>query len=120
MIADVVILAGAIGPVSRYATRQPQNATFVTALIALFGILVTQIVNTVIARSGYKHQREIENQCALGDALQTYLETKGELLTDKELRTSPEDDVRTLAGAQTLTVLERLDHTRKQILLQFL
>jgi hypothetical protein len=58
MIADVVILAGAIGPVSRYATRQPQNATFVTALIALFGILVTQIVNTVIARSGLDHTRK--------------------------------------------------------------
>jgi uncharacterized protein YjbI with pentapeptide repeats len=120
MVVVVVILAGAIGPVSRYATRQPQNATFVTALIALFGILVTQIVNTAIARSGYKHQREIENQRAQGDALQTYLEKMGELLTDKKLRTSPEDDVRTLARAQTLTVLERLDPTRKRILLQYL
>jgi uncharacterized protein YjbI with pentapeptide repeats len=120
IIVVVVILAGAIGPVSRYATRQPQNATFVTALIALFGILVTQIVNTAIARSGYKHQREIENQRAQGDALQTYLEKMGELLTDKVLRTSPEDDIRTLARAQTLTVLERLDPTRKRILLQYL
>ena len=121
-IAGVVILAilavalmTVAGPISQYATAQPQNATLVGALlagfIALLGILVNQIVNTRLARSG-----------AQDDAMAAYLKTIGDLLTDKKLldHDSATSPVRALARAQTLAVLEQIDQTRKRTLLQFL
>jgi hypothetical protein len=49
-----------------------------------------------------------------------YFEQTGKLLIDQPLRrASPGDNLGTVARAQTLTVLERLDPDRKRILLQF-
>jgi hypothetical protein len=54
--------------------------------------------------------RQIAEQNAQDDALQAYLDQMSTLLLDKDLRTSDEDsEVRTLARARTLLVLERLD-----------
>lgn len=65
--------------------------------------------------------RELEGKRAAEAALQKYLEQMGQLLTKENLRSSEDDaDVRTVARAQTLTVLERADPTHKRILLQFL
>jgi len=67
---------------------------------------------------------EIENQRAQDEALQAYLGQMGQLLLEKErpLRLSKEDDeIRTLARAWTLTVLETLDGgRRKRRVLRFL
>src|SRR5258708_4951492 len=54
-------------------------------------------------------------------ALQAYLDKMSELLFERHLRESqPEDEVRTIARARTLTVLPRLDTNRKGSLIQFL
>jgi uncharacterized protein YjbI with pentapeptide repeats len=66
-------------------------------------------------------QRAIEDQRAQDTALQAYLDQMGNLLLEKDLRTSKEDsEVRTLARARTLTVLGRLDPSRKTAVMQFL
>jgi uncharacterized protein YjbI with pentapeptide repeats len=53
--------------------------------------------------------------------LQTYLDRMSELLIDKGLRESaPGDEVRQVARARTLTVLQRLDPERKADVLWFL
>jgi len=54
-------------------------------------------------------------------ALQAYIDKMSELLLEKQLRDSkPEDEVRKIARVRTLTVLQRLDASRKVSLLQFL
>lgn len=61
----------------------------------------------------------LDNQRAT--ALQIYLDRMSELLLEKNLRTSqPDDEVRTVARSQTLTVVRSLDVNRKRALLQFL
>src|SRR6266436_3112772 len=54
-------------------------------------------------------------------ALQDYIDKLSELLLHEKLRESaPEDEVRKIARARTLTVLPRLDKERKRSVLQFL
>jgi hypothetical protein len=66
-------------------------------------------------------QQEIEEQRAQDAALQAYLDEMGSMLIDEDvLRSEEGDEVRTLARARTLTVLERLDPERKGRVLQFL
>lgn len=97
------------------------------------------IVPTVIAGGGIwfsrqQRERELENQetqrrrelemdeqRAQDNALQSYFDHMSELLLDRALRNSQEEDeVRMVARARTLTVLARLDAHRKGSLLQFL
>jgi pentapeptide repeat protein len=70
------------------------------------------------------HARELEAHRAQEAALQRYLELMGKLLTDPDRplhRSSPGDNLSTVARAQTLSILEGLDDPpRKRILLQFL
>ncbi len=57
----------------------------------------------------------------LETALQAYIDKMSELLLEKKLYESePQDEVRTIARAQTLTVLSTLNANRKASLLQFL
>jgi hypothetical protein len=66
-------------------------------------------------------ERELAEQRAQDEALQAYLDQMSGLLLEKDLRTSEEDsEVRTLARARALTVLERLDPSRKTAVVQFL
>jgi uncharacterized protein YjbI with pentapeptide repeats len=66
-------------------------------------------------------ERELADQRAQDEALQAYLSQMGSLLLDKNLRKSEEDsEVRTLARARTLTVLGRLDPSRKADVMEFL
>jgi hypothetical protein len=66
-------------------------------------------------------ERELAVQRAQDEALQAYLDQMSGLLLERDLRASEEDsEVRTLARARTLTVLERLDPSRKTALMQFL
>jgi uncharacterized protein YjbI with pentapeptide repeats len=54
-------------------------------------------------------------------ALKTYIDHMSELLLEKNLRTSKDDDeVRNIATARTLTVLPNLDHQRKRSVINFL
>jgi hypothetical protein len=75
------------------------------------------------AREQREREVEIADRRVQDEALQAYLEQIGNLLLDKDrpLRQSKEgNEVRTLARAQTLTVLRRLDGERKGRVLQFL
>src|SRR3712207_485400 len=66
-------------------------------------------------------ERELADGRAQDEALQAYLDQMSSLLLEKDLRESEEDsEVRTLARARTLTVLARLDPSRKTSVMQFL
>jgi hypothetical protein len=66
-------------------------------------------------------ERELAEQRAQDEALQAYLDQMSSLLLNGELRASEEgSEVRTLARARTLTVLGRLNPSRKTDVMQFL
>jgi uncharacterized protein YjbI with pentapeptide repeats len=66
-------------------------------------------------------ERELAEQRAQDEALQAYLDQMNNLLLEHNLRNSQEDSgVRTLARARTLTVLGRLDPSRKTAVMKFL
>ncbi len=66
-------------------------------------------------------ERELAEQRAQDEALQTYLDQMSRLLLESDLRESEVDsEVRTLARARTLTVLSRLDPSRKTAVMHFL
>src|SRR5215216_213970 len=66
-------------------------------------------------------EQKLAEQRAQDEALQAYLDQMSSLLLEKDLRTSEqESEVRTLARARTLTVLGRLDPSRKTAVMQFL
>ena len=68
-----------------------------------------------------KAERKLAEQRAQDEALQAYLSQMSSLLLDKDLRDSKEGtEVRTLARARTLTVLSRLDRSRKTAVMDFL
>ena len=66
-------------------------------------------------------ERYLAGEQARDEALQTYLSEMGSLLLEEDLRVSERgSEVRTLARARTLTVLEMLDPERKSEAMQFL
>src|SRR3712207_2224724 len=66
-------------------------------------------------------ERELAEQRAQDEALQAYLDQMSSLLLEKDLRASEEEnEVRTLARERALTVLGRLDPSRKAAVMQFL
>jgi hypothetical protein len=66
-------------------------------------------------------ERELEKQRAQDVLLQAYLDQMSTLLLEKDLRNAEEgSEVRTLARARTLTVLGRLNPSRKTAVMQFL
>jgi uncharacterized protein YjbI with pentapeptide repeats len=105
-------------------------------LILLLGVIAIPIV-VVIASSMFSEQLNQSNlrvteqqhqtdiQIATNQqqdaTLATYLNAMTNLMLNDHLRQSkPSDEVRTVARAQTLTVLRRLDSDRKLIVLRFL
>ena len=68
-----------------------------------------------------KAERDLAEQNAQDEALQAYLDQMNDLLLNNDLRASDKNsEVRTLARARTLTVLGRLDPSRKTAVMQFL
>jgi len=66
-------------------------------------------------------ERDLQEQRAQQATLQTYLDQMGTLLLDRDLRTSSENsDVRRLARARTLVVLDALGSGRQSRVLRFL
>jgi uncharacterized protein YjbI with pentapeptide repeats len=98
----------------------------VPAVLAVGGYLFTRSENQRtqhIAERQRDVDREIADERRRDDTLQAYLDGMSELLLDENrpLRQSKEgDEVRTLARARTLTVLARLDGSRKGSVVQFL
>jgi uncharacterized protein YjbI with pentapeptide repeats len=109
-----------------------ENATLVGAIIALCGVLTTQILTANSAEQTRKQTAklederarqtaELENQQAQENSLQTYLGDMGDLIQDRGLREAePDSVISQLARAKTLTVTLTLNGERKSILLLFL
>jgi hypothetical protein len=89
---------------------------------ALLFIPVTiALIASLFALYQSSRQQEIENLRAERAALETYIEDVGTLLLEKDLRTADEDDdVRLLARARTLAVLDGVSGARKVRVLEFL
>jgi uncharacterized protein YjbI with pentapeptide repeats len=96
--------------------------------ITLWDWIKLLVVPAVIAGGGLwfnrqQREREVEiaDRRAQDEALQAYLDQMSNLLLEKDLRTAEKDsEVRSLARARTLTVLGRLDPSRKTEVMQFL
>ncbi len=97
------------------------NAALIGALVALGGVFTAQIVSIALENQRALHQRYLEQQRAENDALQRYLERMGQLLTKEQLRGSKNDsNVRVLARAQTLVILQSVGSDPKRSVPQFL
>jgi uncharacterized protein YjbI with pentapeptide repeats len=138
MIAAVVVAA-----VVGYATKSTEQATITGAFIGLFGILTTQVINAAVAwrtsQVDRERQLDLTEQNAQDDWLQAYLARMPDLLIDIQLHLSiparPQGNElanatwpdairsrasRTVARAQTLAVLARVDATRQALILRYL
>jgi hypothetical protein len=71
-------------------------------------------------RSERKNEREIATDRQQEAALQSYIDRMAELLLEKKLRTTENEEVRDVARTRTLTVLRGLDPIRKGSVLKFL
>jgi hypothetical protein len=98
-----------------------ENATLIGAILALCGVLITQIVSTRTAELARIQTAKVQDQQVQEASLQTYLGDMGNLLLKYDLRASqPASEVRLLARAMTLSALQVLNDQRKGILLLFL
>jgi len=86
----------------------------VSALIALLGVLIAQVVNAHLTRTTQENQQLLDQEARQNSELQSYLSTVG------ELPTNPDPAADTSAQAQTLTVLPDLDSEQKRTVMQFL
>src|SRR5215212_9452751 len=116
LIAAIGLLASAYEKIFSPGVRRTisRNAPLVSALIALIGVLITQIVNTHLTRTTQENQQLLDQEARQNSELQSYLSTVGELPSNSD----PAAD--TAAQAQTLTVLPDLDSEQKRTVMQFL
>ena len=116
----VLTLFGVIGIIIRVGLK-PETTALLAAWATIVGVVIAQIVNARVARSGRIQAQVLANQNAREAALQNYYEQIGRLLIDQSSRlVQPGDQVRALARAQTLAILQELDPERKGDPLQFL
>src|SRR5215203_5656026 len=116
LIALIGLLASAYEKIFSRSVRRTisRNAPLMSALIALIGVLITQIVNTHLTRTTQENQQILDQEARQNSELQSYLSTVGELPSNSD----PAAD--TAAQAQTLTVLPDLDSEQKRTVMQFL
>jgi uncharacterized protein YjbI with pentapeptide repeats len=91
--------------------------------LAVIGLWFTtqQETRQQIENQRAEAERELAVQRGQDEALQAYLDQMSTLMLEKDLRNSEDDsEVRTLARARTLTVLKRLDASRKEEIMNFL
>jgi uncharacterized protein YjbI with pentapeptide repeats len=89
----------------------------VLALLGIYFQAQLEARQVQIEDARAKRERELEGQRTQDAALQAYLNQMSTLLLEKDLR---DDKVRTLLRARTLTVLGRLDPSRKKQLMRFI
>ncbi len=96
---------------------------FVPLAIAIVGIIFS-IAQSCTAQSVEQQrvleQQAIEDRRAQAAAYQAYLDEMSRLLTEEHLSSVPEERVRRVARAQTLTVLSTVEKERKLDVLRFL
>jgi hypothetical protein len=81
------------------------SGALVAALIALFGVLLTGVINTYIAEQSRKLTAELEEQRAQEVALQTYLSDVGGLLLNRNLRGASTDSEVSLLEGSTIVIV---------------
>src|SRR5919107_3192956 len=116
LIALIGLLASAYEKIFSRSVRRTisRNAPLVSALIALLGVLITQIVNTHLTRTTQENQQLLDQEARQNSELQSYLSALG------ELPSNPDPAADTAAQAQTLTVLPDLHLEQKRTVMQFL
>ncbi len=116
LVAAIGLLASAYDKLFSPTVRRTisRNAPLVSALIALLGVLITQIVNTHLTRTTQENQQLLDQEARQKSELQSYLSALG------ELPSNPDPAADTSAQAQTLTVLPDLDSEQKRTVMQFL
>jgi hypothetical protein len=115
-----------------FTTQYQPGKTFWDAIQLLIGPITLVLLGTwlnhtanVIAQRYTEAKDQTDRWLASDqqkeDALQTYLDKMSELLLEKGLcESTPENEVRKIAQARTLTVLQRLDGDRKGSVIRFL
>ena len=116
LIAGIFLVGSAYEKIFPVGVRRAisRNAPLVSALIALVGVLIAQIVNAQLTRSSQENQQMLDQEARQNSELQNYLSTVG------ELPSNPDPAADTSAQAQTLTVLPDLDPEQKRTVMQFL
>ena len=116
LIALIGLLASAYEKIFSRSVRRTisRNAPLVSALIALLGVLIAQVVNAHLTRTTQENQQLLDQEARQNSELQSYLSTVG------ELPSNPDPAADTAAQAQTLTVLPDLDSEQKRTVMQFL
>jgi hypothetical protein len=109
------VLAGYIQPKTPTDKKDLVNV-FVVIAAGVIGLLTATaaVGNLYISRRNLQQQRDLDERRAQEDALQSYFEQMGDLLTNHSLINTDREDIRQLAQGQTLTVLARLDDRRRQ------
>jgi len=115
-----------------WALREFGGKTLWDWLQLLVVPIVLSLITVAFAWQQSNHQQEIEEKRAESDrqieeqraedaALQAYLDQMSQLMLERDLRSSKEDnEVRILARARTRTVLARLNSRRKGSVVRFL
>jgi hypothetical protein len=133
ILGVVILIVAAIlfwGVLVRYVSPGTKGATDRKDVVQAFALIAAGVVGFIgglvgiaslqTARRNVQQQRDLEEERAQEDALQSYFEQMGGLLTTHNLINTDREDIRQLAQAQTLTVLTRLDGSRKGLLVRFL
>jgi hypothetical protein len=93
----------------------------VLAIGAYFFSRTERMAEREAADKRAKTERDIARDQARDVALQSYFDRMTELMVERKLRESaPQDGVRVIARAKTLTTLDQLDGLRRALLLRFL
>jgi uncharacterized protein YjbI with pentapeptide repeats len=116
LIAAIGLVASAYEKIFPPGLRRAisTNAPLASALIALLGVLIAQIVNAHLTSSTQENQQLLDQEARQNSELQSYLSTVG------ELPSNPDPAADTSAQAQTLTVLPDLSPEQKRTVMQFL
>jgi uncharacterized protein YjbI with pentapeptide repeats len=102
------------------ATTPHYSIPLVLALIALLFNRATTRTERQITEQRYEQDQRIAQDRQLEDLLQSYLNHMSELLLEKQLRTSPSEEVKNVARVRTISVLTRLDARRASYVFAFL
>lgn len=112
-----MVLANYIKPATAAERKDVVNMLVLSAAAVVGSLTALAAVgNLYFSRRNLQQQRELDDRRAQDDALQNYFEQMGELLTMHGLmKTKCKDDpLRLLARAHTLTVLRRLEGSRRK------
>src|SRR5215203_2533973 len=88
MLVTLTVVVSILTGLVRAGLVTSENAALIGALIALTGVVITQVVNTRIAQFNRLQQQKLEYNRAREESIQAYLEQMGTLLIDHQLRNS--------------------------------